>query len=263
MILALFSVGFILRLNPSFLKERVSQLEPGVAIRQLLSLATVKNPVMLYPLAWAVIAYIVLVQRIPSWDHHQLFVTIPAAVSAAFVSGEVLAGLTGAIRARRLPSVLSFSMPAAVLGLLLLFLILRVPEVVAQFNAYPSVKTPAMRQNSAEVRVLTLIRKYAPQTHWMVTDQPMYAVRTELPVPPNLAVFTKTRVFTGQLTEAEVLETIQEYQPEQVVLIPSEYPMVEAFLESGYTQIHSTRDSRLYIRQDIYQQSRATETEPP
>jgi hypothetical protein len=96
-----------------------------------------------------------------------------------------------------------------------------------------------------------LIRKYAPQTYWMVTDQPMYAVRTELPVPPNLAVFTKTRVFTSQLTEAEVLETIQEYQPEQVLLTPSDYPTVEAFLEGGYTMVHETRDARLYIRKDL------------
>jgi len=51
----------------------------------------------------------------------------------------------------------------------------------------------------------------------MVTDAPMYAFLTDLAVPPYLAVISGKRIASGDLTEEQIINTISQYQPEQVL----------------------------------------------
>ena len=234
-----------------------------IALFSLVFLLRAKNWLMLYPLAWWLCAYLLLLGRTPSWSHHQLLVTIPAVISAAYALGEGLTGFFNTFRRRNPASIIALLSTSVCLVSLLAFLIPRVPKTISQFNPYPSIKNPVLRQTSAEVRFLTLIRKYARETHWIVTDQPMYAFRTELSIPPNLAVFTATRVYTGQITEAEILETIQLYRPEQVLFGLLEFPSIEAYLKSRYELVHSSGDTRLYIRQDVSQRGKSSATQLP
>jgi 4-amino-4-deoxy-L-arabinose transferase-like glycosyltransferase len=46
-----------------------------------------RNWLSLYPLAWAVVAYVLFSFYSPVFYHHQLLITIPAALLAAIASG--------------------------------------------------------------------------------------------------------------------------------------------------------------------------------
>jgi hypothetical protein len=69
---------------------------------------------MLYPLAWAVFAFISLLNLTPVWFHHQLLVTIPAALLAAGAVAETARLAAAAIRPRP-PSQLNWPVVAACL----------------------------------------------------------------------------------------------------------------------------------------------------
>jgi len=100
-------------------------------------------------------------------------------------------------------------------------------------------------------KFLNRMIRYAPQSKWVVTDLPMYAFQAGLPVPPNLAVFSLKRFASGNLTEDDIVQTIQEYRPEQILLGRQEYPVIKKFLMERYTMIFTKGMVELYLRNDI------------
>jgi hypothetical protein len=79
----------------------------------------------------------------------------------------------------------------------------------------------------------------------------MFAFRASLSVPPELAVLSKKRISTGYLTQAEIIEVIHRYKPEQILLERFIFPQVEANIESNYNILYAHQGVRLYIRNDI------------
>lgn len=209
-----------------------------------------KRWLYLYPLAWMVSAYLLLSQHTPVWDHQQLLVTIPAAMlgGVAFYEGSKFAlqyirsyerSWAGILRA------------AAFIGAFFLIFNFRVTEPINLLRLQPSITNSDFEMGPLVEKFYTKMLKFAPETNWVVTDSPMYAFRARLPVPPNLAVFSLKRVQTGNLTEAQVLDTIREYNPEQVLLGRFEFPMIEKSLGEGYRLVHVDDYTRLYIRRDL------------
>ena len=102
-----------------------------------------------------------------------------------------------------------------------------------------------------KLNVYLLMREYASQTNWVVTDMPLYAFLIRKPVPPNLATFSEKRLNTGSLTEEEILDTVREYKPEQVLLVFFELENLEEYLIRHYNLVYNNREYRLYIRKDL------------
>ena len=92
---------------------------------------------------------------------------------------------------------------------------------------------------------------HAPETHWVVTDLPMYAFRVGLLVPPYLAVSSTKRRSTGELTEQQFIAIIEEYKPEQVLIGRSTYPEIEKYLEQDYRVLYTRGKRLLYLRKDL------------
>ncbi|MGW8250761.1 MAG: ArnT family glycosyltransferase [Anaerolineales bacterium] len=210
----------------------------------------------LYLVAWTGIAYGLLAGHTPVWDHQQILVTIPAAMLASSTVCEGYIVLKGVIRTR-LTGIEQDSRPSdrvagmAAAGIILLILAALVPGTLRLLSPLPSVDHSGLNLQADQRRVLNIMQKYASQTEWVVTDQLMFAFRTRLPVPPNLAVFTSKRLETGELTEGEIIETIVEWRPEQVLLTRSPYPSVSSFLERDYDLVYGSEDMRLYVREDL------------
>jgi hypothetical protein len=204
----------------------------------------------LYPLVWAMSAYLVLSQHTPIWYHHQLLITIPTTVLAAIGAGESLTWLIGLPRNRdlvSLPGGLSvFGLIAAVLVTTSLL-----PKAINQLDERPRLTGFVLTGTAPKLAVLNLMNAYAPDTHWVVTDMPMYAIRIQRPVPPNLATFSMKRLLTGDLTEDTVMENMRVYQPEQVLMVRFEIPALETYLQQNYRQVYDTEDLRLFIRNDL------------
>jgi hypothetical protein len=99
--------------------------------------------------------------------------------------------------------------------------------------------------------MLAIISDYAEETTLMVTDRPMFAFRTGIAVPPELAVFSGKRFLSGSLTEEDVLRIIRSTNPEQIALTRFSMPEVVAYLADNYSVRFSYAKNLLFIRNDI------------
>ena len=199
----------------------------------------------LYPTAWMLTAFVLLYNHKPVWSHQQLLVTIPAAILAAGAAGEAIGRLVDLLRSRSRVRALDFVHLASLL-VFAAVLWTRLPVTLAEFNTTVAFRSPPLREASTEVAILNKIREYAPETRWLVTDLPIYAFYSDLPVPPNLVVFSQKRVETGNLTEAEILSTIEKLQPEQILFGRSTFPAVQRYLQEHYQLVHAREPLYLY-----------------
>jgi hypothetical protein len=204
----------------------------------------------LYPLIWMVTGYLLLSQHSPVWPHQHLLVSLPAAILAGISVGEVLIMTPHIVRQRAFHR-FSGLVAAATLTGVVLILAVQTPLILGALKPRPSISNLGIRMSAKEVKFLHIMKDYAPSTRWIVTDRPIYAFRVGLPVPPHLAVFSEKRLVTGELTEDQVLNTIREWEPEQVLLARFSFPSVEAYLEQDYLIVHQKPQMKLYVRKEI------------
>lgn len=213
---------------------------------------------LLYPLAWMLAALLLLSNLRPVWLHHQLLVTIPAAMLASVSVYEVLAWLVKELTLHQHEiNIRNLLLVGALFGLGLYLFTWRVPETLRLVSWKPVSPLAGFDLSDAQEKVLVQVNKYAPQTQWIVTDLPTYGFLAGLPVPPELAVMSMKRIETGDLTQADILQTIQNYHPEQVLLGRREYPQVQVYLEENYRRISNKEFDqaglKYYIRPDLPQ----------
>lgn len=209
-----------------------------------------RNWLVLYPIAWAALAYILFSFYSPVFYHHQLLITIPAAMLAA---GGVADGVNSLLHFRQFSSSLRFQtlLGAAALVGFVLVSVHYLPEVSSEITSNPHLTDFSLQATPGKLKVIRVMNEYADQTHWIVTDMPMYAFRVHKPVPPILATFSSKRLATGSLTEQDILTAVREYQPEQVLMARFEIPALESYLQEHYTLILSVEYFRLFLRNDL------------
>jgi hypothetical protein len=204
----------------------------------------------LYPLAWAALAYGLFSFYSPVFYHHQLLITIPITMLAAAGVGE---GFLSLVRMRRSSDFIGFQSllgAGAVIGFLLLSLHY-MPALDRDLMNSPRLTDFSLRATAGKLKVIRVMDQYVDQTHWIMTDMPMYAFRVQRPVPPSVATFSSKRLATGSLTEEDILTAMRIYQPEQVLIARFEIPALEAYLQEHYTLILSVEFFRLFLRNDI------------
>jgi 4-amino-4-deoxy-L-arabinose transferase-like glycosyltransferase len=208
----------------------------------------------LYLATWAVVYMIVFSIYTPVRYHYILLITVPAAMLGSIPAIFAVNFLsTVAQYVKKLsPKIANFHYTIlALIALILVFF--RLPEGFIVLEAVPSLSSTGLGLDEYDAHFLGLMTQYAPQTNWVVTDKPMYAFRAGLSVPPELAVLSKKRIQTGYLTQEEIIEIIQQYQPEQILLERFDFPNVEAAMQTDYEILYAHEGVRLYIRADISQ----------
>lgn len=204
---------------------------------------------MFYPIAWMASAVLILLNMRPVWFHHQLLITLPAVMLAGGAAAETLHLLSRAIRS---PSALGKGWIGLASGLIAVLLVLatRPVQALSQFEQ-PEAAASELRA-PFEDRVMRKINQYSERTNWMVTDLPMFAFRAGIAMPPNLAVISGKRFASGELTEENIIETVKEYTPEQVLIGRFELPRLEQSLLENYALIlEREQELKLYIRKDL------------
>ena len=209
-----------------------------------------RNWLTLYPLAWALVAYTLFSFYSPVFYHHQLLVTVPAAmISAAFVGD----GFHSLLQVRQ-PAYLARAQTLLGLGALIVFWWVSsyyTPGLDRELTNNPRISGFSLKATPGKLRVLRTMNEYAEQTNWILTDMPIYAFRVHRPVPPILATFSSKRLATGSLTEEDILTAMREYRPEQVLMARFDIPPLEAYLEQNYRLILSVEYFRLFLRNDL------------
>jgi 4-amino-4-deoxy-L-arabinose transferase-like glycosyltransferase len=209
-----------------------------------------RNWLALYPIGWASLAYVLFSFYSPVFYHHQLLITIPAAMLAAAAVGEGIALLTHLRSSSDLIRVQTILGAGAVIGFILVSLHYW-PALDRDLMNSPRLTDFSLRATSGKLKVLRVMSEYVEQTDWIMTDMPMYAFRVGRPVPPNVATFSSKRLATGSLTEEDILTAMRDYQPEQVLMARFEIPTLEAYLQENYTLILSVEFFRLFLRNDL------------
>ena len=207
----------------------------------------------MYLVAWVAIGSISLFINVPFWHHQQLLVTVPAAILAGIAIGDGLSKLQKILQLRE-RNVLGIAMGIFVWALALTFMFYRLPSTVQQFD----LKLPNLRAQPEEIsedeEILALMAEYAHLTNWVYTDRPMFAFRTQLSVPPHLAVLSKKRIAAGVLTEDQILEILEEYEPEQVLSGRLDLPVVQDYLATrSYDRIDSSAHYLLNVLEEFLQ----------
>jgi len=204
----------------------------------------------LVPLAWAVMAYTLFSFYSPVFYHHQLLITVPAAMMAAAAVGE---GILCLIRLRRLSELIRLQTwlgAGALIGFVLVS-INYLPGLDKELTNKPRLTDFSLKASPGRLRVIRTMDQYAGQTNWIMTDSPMFAFRVHRPVPPSMATFSSKRLATGSLTDEDILTAMREYKPEQVLMARFEIPALEAYVQENYTLILDVEYFRLFLRNDI------------
>jgi 4-amino-4-deoxy-L-arabinose transferase-like glycosyltransferase len=211
-----------------------------------------KRWLSLYLTAWASLAYLAFFKHTPIWEHHQLLITIPAAMLAAVPVYKLLRLIIDLVRTHLKLNFVNVLLAFSLVAFMAYFFPYAVKDPVDMLSPLPSLATNGLGLTPNPEKGLRIMLKYAPQSTWMVTDMPMAAFRANLLVPPNLAVFTAKRYASGFLTQEDIIAAVKEYQPEQILFGRNEYPLVETFLQTqNYQLVFEGGLIKLYIRKDL------------
>jgi hypothetical protein len=206
--------------------------------------------IIYYVSAWAASAFMMLSFYEPIWYHYQLLITVPAAILAGIALGESLRLVPQILHVRSFMKRESILLFATMIGLVYT-LSMRLPTTLPDFDRPPVFITKGSHAPWIEQEFLTKMANHAPQTRWVVTTLTTYAFRVGLPVPPILAVPSGKRIANGELSEQQIIQVVDEYQPEQVLLREGEFPLLETHLHEKYRLLLADRKKLLYLRKDL------------
>ncbi len=100
----------------------------------------------------------------------------------------------------------------------------------------------------ASDRVLGRIATYRGRTRWIYTQPVIYAFHAGIPVPPELAVLSLKRFWSGQMTWRSLLEILEKYHPEQMLLVKTSMaPEWAQFLKADYVIELDEGERVLYV----------------
>ncbi len=231
-----------LDLNYYLLRAQTILILSGIGA--LMALVT-RRWISLYLVAWIVFGYVLLSHNTPVWYHHQLLVTVPAGILAAAAVGEAIQSFqeffrTGKFRTVRIILSLAIFISFAY--------VLRehLASTIGEFYPQPILTYLTDPGFKSDDPILLDMQQDPPQSPWIVTDEPMYAFRSGMLVPPNLVVFSKKRLESGQLPIPEILDTLRSYKPEIVLLGRFDLPELDNYLNQHYKMIIDQSDERLF-----------------
>ncbi|MEI6289466.1 MAG: hypothetical protein WCP19_03455, partial [Chloroflexota bacterium] len=201
-------------------------------------------------IGWAGAAYIVLFFHRPVFPHHQLLITVPIAMIAAAGIAEAVFSI---IKLKNLRALINFFPIFGIITIISFFLVISIyyPAIDQQLSNNPRINGFSIRATKGKIDLIKQMNSYAKETNWILTDMPMYAFLVKRPVPPILATFSKKRLETGSISDADIIEALQKYNPEQVMLARFIIPVLESEINTKYTLVSSPEFFRLFIRNDL------------
>lgn len=239
-------------------------------------------PLALVPVAWLALALVVIGTHTPWWVHYYVHIAIPlclcAAVGYLSVCSAVASKLKepgpgkGAGSRRRqagragpwkrqgsdhfVPPVSQWRQAgSAVLRVgraapVLLFVLCAGAWMVGR--VYVQVAGIRSAPQTHYALVLEEIRRYKPFTEWLYADNLTYSFHTGIPLPPQLAVVSLKRLWSGELTLAGVAAEVRRFKPGVIALRNDtrELPFQD-LLDAEYRLVYRDAENRLYAHRSI------------
>ncbi|BAY13849.1 ArnT family glycosyltransferase [Calothrix sp. NIES-2098] len=243
-----FPAGNSLKLAFSFLLQDFDYLLLAI----LATIVIFKNQAWekSFPVLWIIIGFIALINHRPVWYHHYLLISIPLTWLATY-------GLT-----------LSFSFfqqPKWYYKLKLVNLKeITVSGLAAGFVIFSILVTPIklgviifenhryIEQTQEHIQFVNILLKQKASTKWVFTNCPMYAFYSGLSVPPEIAVLSRKRIESKNITPKQIIAILDTYHPEQVLLCRSQtlQNYLNSYLNENYLKTYGNNLGTHYLLQE-------------
>ena len=87
---------------------------------------------------------------------------------------------------------------------------------------------------------------------WIFADRVIYPFHRRLLVPPPVAVLPRKRIWSGQITTGELIDVIESYEPEALVICSTNLLSPETLVGMPYFQPLPTLAPQLWARKDAW-----------
>ena len=184
------------------------------------------------PVAWMALTLILFASHRPWWSYYYVHIAIPLCWCAAIGIKAV-----GELIMRRRDIALG-----VLLGLFgagaLSWTVARVCLQAAAIRHSPQLYSSVF---------LTQIERLKPFTDFIYGDEPVYSFHAGIPMPPRLAIVSLKRLWSGDLTNAKIVEELCDVKP-GIILLANDARVLpfEDLLRTDYTLIYMDQNHRLY-----------------
>lgn len=202
----------------------------------------------LLPIGWLLLASVLLLNHRPVWYHHYQLISIPLCWLATYAvvplfdnrishpHGTTMAQATTWGREQWWRALLGVQVALVLGGLIYL----RSERTIPYYNQRPY-----------DQEIVDQLSAHAAETNWVFTDRAIYPFYAGLPVPPEIAVFSRKRFFGENLDNQLLLGVMEKYHPEQVLLTRFQDelltdPRFVTYLDGHYTKIQENPDYVYY-----------------
>lgn len=106
-------------------------------------------------------------------------------------------------------------------------------------------------ENIERSKAVEFINQIAFPEDCVIADNPVFLYNTNRLPPPQLAETSQTRIDTGHLTSADVIQTIEMYQCHVVAVVSPRFgksmPGLSDWLSENYFGVYAQRDTSVYF----------------
>ena len=187
----------------------------------------------------ALTLFILLIYR-PVWYHYYLPVSVTLSWLAAIGFSKFFhLDLRQGWFARKNKSILDIFL-RWITAVIIILAILRLPGKYRRMHQSVWGETTV-----EECKAVELLSKYREHTHWIFTDRPIFAFYANILVPPELVLITWKRKFTEPLEQSYLIDMLQKYKPELILLTELKYsgPQVISYIEKNYYKVYDAKFS--------------------
>ena len=184
----------------------------------------------------------------PWWMYYYLHIAIPMAWLAGFAVNETVARLSVLFAKIQLNRLSKKTWQGIGLSALIALVLVR-----SEGRLESGLKDLSERGRIKNSLVLAKMREYTDQSHWAYAQfgDEAYPFNARLPMPPELAVVTLKRFWSGQITVEKIVEICQRYQVEELLLDSSRINYEWDALLNDYDIVYKDKMFTLYVARRI------------
>ena len=181
----------------------------------------------------------------PWWLYYYLHFAIPIAWLGSFPVSEGIALLVRPAERKERKG-----LKPRVQKLLWLSLLAAVPLVWTAKRLKVEVTSLQNRQKTDSDPIIAKMREHAPATRWVYVqfDNEIYAFQSHLLMPPELAMVSMKRFWSGQISTEEIIATCCRYQPGQILLHQNTVTAEWMSFLTDYELVYQDKTFNLYTR---------------
>jgi len=205
----------------------------------------------LFPVVWLATEVLARLWHRPFWPFHWLHLAVPL----AWLAGIGVQGMWDKLKSYewttfRRPPYKGLAV-LAVFSLLISLALVEMPgKIQRELARFPQ------GDDSGNWRVVDKMKEYQGQTRWVFADSAIFPFHAKLLVPPEIAVLSNKRLKAGLITQADLLEILKRYRPEQALERRGVFgEAIQEWFRRDYTLIMQEGAVKLYVRNDLVKEA--------